>query len=219
MDLSAQWRQGWLSGMVVVEFSEQENGVARRGKMILHSGGILEIEGSMSPVMIQTLMLLHGLCEVSWNDKILTLNIAKRKPNVRDANIQDDVKRVDSWTAPARPIPYQELYVIMGRQNLTDYSWYSATEFGALRLVRDKKRDLRVQEIMGPTLLCSKHLPCGLDVMIAYLMASNGSLIRAKDARSILLPGKSKDALNPECHKRKKEKVEVVELLYAGRGY
>lgn len=223
MDLAAQWRQGWLSGMIVVEFSEQQNGIARRGKMVLHSGGILEIEGSQSPVMIQTLMLLHGLKEVQWNDKILTLNLKNRKPDIRRSNIEDDVNRATRWTAPARPVPYKELHVIMGRQNLTDYSWYTIDEYGALRIRDDGgNKNLRVSEIMGPTLLCSSHLPCPLDVVIAYLMAVNGKVILSIDGRSALLPGRSRDVLrknNGRGQEQVKQKVEVVEFLYAGRGY
>ena len=222
-DLSAQWRQGWLSGMIVVEWSQQVNGIVTRGKMILHSGAILEIEGSQSGVMIQTLMLLNGIQSVKWNNQLLTLDLPNKKPRVRTSNIRDDVM-LDKWTVPTRPIPYRELHVLIGQQNPTDYSWYSLDEYGALRLQNDEKStDLRVTEIMGPTLLCTTNLPCALDMFIAFLMVVNGKLIRAKDARSILLPGKSRDVLNRKNdmsnQDERAKKVELVELLYAGRGY
>lgn len=222
-DFSAQWRQGWLSGMIVVEWSQHVNGIVTRGKMILHSGAILEIEGTQSGIMIQTFMLLNGLQSVKWNNQLLTLDLANKKPKVRTSNIRDDVM-LDKWIVPIRPIPYRELHVMIGQQNPTDYSWYTSNEYGALRLQKDQKSDdLRVTDIIGPTLLCTNSLPCALDMVIALLMVMNGKLIRAKDARSILLPGKSRDVLEKkemnENQDARLKKVELVELLYAGRGY
>lgn len=229
MNIAIQWRQHWLSGQIVVEFSQQVNGIAQRGLMRLHSGAILELEGSISPIMIHTLMLLHGLREVRWNENVLSLHLSAKQPDVRPVTVAD--KTLSTWSAPKQPVPSRTLHVRLGKQNMTDYSWYSTLdadpttmdEYGAIRLGPDQEdtsiQTLRVVDIKGPMYLCTEYLPCPLDVVMSYMMSVNGTMIRAKDRGSILLPGKSRLTMDSSTKSVPKEKVMVVEYLYAGRGY
>lgn len=229
--LYVQWRQQWLNAMIRVDFVEQDNGIAKRGAIILKSGGIVEMEGSLSPIMLQAVMIINGLQEVRWNDEILKINLNNRTPDIRMVNIQDTLSQTSStgWVAPRRPVPARTFNVRIGQQNLTDYSWYSTKDemskeifkYGAIRLEDDPQDpdSVRVKEIIGPSDLCTSEYHCGVDILIAYLMAHEGALIRAKDRRSILFPGDAQIALLPQKKDERMQKVEVVEYLFSGRGY